>query len=69
MEVDVGEEIKLKQHYSFEEIYEFVTISKYPENVKDKGEKANFRRATKSFCVISGKLIYLKKRKMVQYQR
>ena len=63
MEVAAGEDIKLKQHYRFEEIYEFVSVSKYPDYVKNKGEKANFRRASKSFCVISGKLIYLKRKK------
>ena len=63
MEVNAADEITLRQHYSFEQIYEFVTIAKYPENVKNKGDKANFRRATKPFCVISGKLIYLKRKK------
>ena len=38
MQVAAGEEIKLKQHYSFEEIYEFVSVSKYPDYVKTKGE-------------------------------
>ena len=63
MEVNAAEEITLRQHYSFDQIYESVKIAKYPENVKNKGDKTNFRHATKPFCVINGMLIYLKRKK------
>ena len=57
------DEVKVKQHYCFQEIAEYLIFSKYPEGVKLKGDKANFRRGAKNFNVQGGKLIYLKRKK------
>ena len=49
------------QHYSFHDIYKYVGNKRYPDNMKDRGHKANFRRAAKAFTVKNGKLTFLKK--------
>ena len=62
-ENDTGSNAASKQHYAFQDIYHFICSTRYPENMKDKGEKANFRRAAKPFAVNDGKLTFLKKAK------
>ena len=52
-----------RQHYTFEDIYNYIGSKRYPDKMKDKGQKANFRRAVKPFAVNNGKLTYLKKAK------
>lgn len=51
------------QHYAFGDIYSYVSSKRYPDNIKDKGQKANFRRAANAFSVTNGKLLYAKKEK------
>jgi len=51
------------QHYRFEDIHKYIANNKYPDSMKDKGEKANFRRAAKAFAITNGKLTYLKNAK------
>ena len=47
-ENDTGSNAVSKQHYAFQDIYHFICSTRYPENMKDNGEKANFRRAAKA---------------------
>ena len=51
------------EHCTFVDIYNYISNKRYPETMKDKGQKANFRRAVKPFCLKNGKLTYLKKAK------
>ena len=39
-ENDTGSNAVSKQHYAFQDIYHFICSTRYPENMKDKGEKA-----------------------------
>lgn len=55
--------VSKKEHYSFKEIKDYIVSNKYPDGIKDKGEKANFRRATKAFSTFEGKLMYIRKLK------
>lgn len=62
-EIATDSSVVSNQHYAFEDIYNYISSKRYPDNMKDKGQKANFRRAAKAFVVINGKLTYLKKAK------
>ncbi len=60
-EIETGSNAVSRQHYTFEDIlYHFICSTRYPENMKDKGEKANFTRAAKGFAVNDGKLKFVK---------
>ena len=69
MEVTTGAEcattssIKVREHVDFGCIQIFITTKKYPAHVISKGEKANFRRATRNFVVRDNQLMYIKKKK------
>ena len=62
-EVATDSSVVSNQHYAFEDIYNYIGSKRYPDKMKDKGQKANFRRAAKAFTVNNGKLTYLKKAK------
>ena len=52
-------------HVSFANVEHYVRNGVYPERVKTKGEKANFRRACRKFSVASGQFLYDKTRLVV----
>ena len=62
-EIATDSTLVLNQHYTFEDIFNYICSKRYPDKMKDKGHKANFRRAAKAFAVNNGKLTYLKKEK------
>ena len=46
-------------HVNFFEIMDFLRSRKYPENIlKDKGKRANFRKACKHFTLVNGQMFY-----------
>ena len=50
-------------HYAFQDIFTFISRQAYPDGIRDKGKKANFRRACKPFCIVDNKLYYNRKQK------
>ena len=50
-------------HYEFRDIYEYLTSRTYPDSVETKGEKSNFRRASKPFVVVDKELKYQRRQK------
>jgi hypothetical protein len=52
-----------REHYQFKDIHEYLLTKKYPAYVKLKGDKANFRRATRSFALVEQELFYCRRRK------
>ena len=62
-EIATDNRVVSNQHYTLDDIYNYIINKRYPDEMKDKGQKANFRRAVKAFFVKNGKLTYLKKTK------
>lgn len=52
---------KKREHYAFSDIYNYLATKSYPTSVKDKGDKVNFRRATRQFAVSNHMLVYRKR--------
>ena len=55
------------EHVDLKAIEAYVRDKKYPENIakKDKGKKANFRKACKNFDIVDGHLAYKNKRRVI----
>ena len=51
------------KHYSFAHIHDYFCNGTYPEGMKDKGEKANFRRSTRNFKVNGNELKHIRRQK------
>ena len=62
-EIATDSSVVSSQYYTFEDIYNYIGNKRYPDKMKDKGQKANFRRAARAFAVNNGKLTFLKKAK------
>ena len=63
---DVNEEgrvarVESNKHYGFNDIFNFIVRKVYPDDITDKGQNVNLRRAAKAFAVINAKLTFLKK--------
>ena len=61
VELDSYKSKRQNKHYDFEDIYYYALNKRYPDSIKDKGQKANFRRAAAAFSTRDGQLIYKKK--------
>ena len=57
-EVDTRPDTKMVNHVNFIEVMNFLRYRKYPEQIqKDKGKRANFRKACKHFT-LNGQMFY-----------
>ena len=52
-------------HVDLNSIENYIRNKTYPEKLKDKGRKANFRKACKKFTIAYGHLTYKGKRRMI----
>ena len=48
-------------HMDLNSIENYIRNKTYPEKLKDKGRKANFRKACKKFTIADGHLTYKRK--------
>ena len=57
---------KMVNHVDFNDIMNFLRDHRYPELIqKDKGKKANFRKACKHFTLENGQMLYKRKRLVI----
>ena len=52
--------LKMYEKVNFHAIRTYLTENKFPEDVKEKGKKANFKRQCKKFSIVDNKLMYNK---------
>ena len=52
------------EHVDLNSIENYIRNKTYPEQLKDKGRKANFRKACKKFTIADGHLTYKGKRRV-----
>ena len=52
-------------HVDLNSIENYVSDKTYPEKLKDKGRKANFRKACKNLTIADGNLTYKGKRRVI----
>ena len=51
------------KHYSFAHIHDYLCNGTYPEGMKDKREKANFRQSMRNFKVHGNELKHIRRQK------
>ena len=54
---------KVYEHRQFKDIFDFLSMRKYPSDVTTKGEKSNFRRSTKNFVLVQKELRFVRRLK------
>ena len=55
-------------HVDLISIENYIRNKTHPEKLKDKGRKANFRKAYKNFTIADGHLTYKGKRRLILYE-
>ena len=56
-----GNIVKMYENVNFHAIRTYLNEKKFPEDIKEKGKKANFKRQCKNFDIVDNKLMYNKK--------
>ena len=56
-------------HVDFGDIERYLRENIYPDGIKDKGKKANFRKACKSFSIINGQFMYKSNRLVIDSEK
>ena len=59
------DKIKMTKHVDWNSIEDYIRNKTYPEKIKDKGHKANFRKSCKYFSIVNGHLNYKEKRRVI----
>ena len=59
------DKIKNTKHVDLNAIENYIRNKTYPEKIKDKGQKANFRKSCKYFSIVDGHLTYKEKRRVI----
>ena len=54
-----------RSHVKFEDIFSYIAFKRYPNDTKDRGLRANIRRACKNYNVIEGALYHKRKRRIL----
>ena len=54
----------MDRHVNFGDIAKYLREKIFPNNVKDKGKKSNFRKACKEFSIVNGQLMYKESRRV-----
>ena len=55
----------MDRHVNFGDIAKYLREKIFPNNVKDKGKKSNFRKACKEFSIVNGQLMYKESRRVI----
>ena len=56
---------KMTKHVDLNSIENYIRNKTYPEKIKDKRQKANFRKSCKYFSIVDGHLTYKEKRRVI----
>ena len=55
----------MTKHVDLNSIENYIRNKTYPEKIKGKGQKANFRKSCKYFSIVDGHLTYKEKRRVI----